>query len=876
MHFLTRLLVLLVAVFGALPASGADASYHKHVTALFSKLGCNGGTCHGAVQGQNGFRLSLFAADPLADRERLLREAGGRRVNFTDPDASLILQKASARVTHQGGKRISVDSWEYDLLRKWIAAGAPADDAAMAQVKELRVQPAEQVVKPGESLSIRVQARFADGSTEDVTRFCSFQSLDPQIASANAEGRLEGKGVGDAAIIVRYRARPAMMRVLVPRPGTAAFPDVAANNFIDKHVLDKLRRLNLPPSPLADDATFLRRVSLDIAGELPTPDEVRTFLADAQADKRATKIEELLKRPGHAALWTLKFCDLLKAADFGVYADALTLEADAPRFQAWVRARLEENTPYDQFAERILLATSREGRSIEEYGDEVAKMMEGYAPGRPDLEVYKKRKTLDLYWQRRGADGVSGAMQVAHAFLGLRLECAQCHRHPHDVWQQDDLLSFANFFMRVRRVGFQGNNEKDYPDAAALFKKFNEEGKKLEAEVKKRKDTEGKKIDEDARKAKTEADRLTREIAQLEKVKKTEQVAAKKKELAAHQETLAKAEKFRQELSAMDRRAKLMPEIARRLLQAEVRLKPPGTFAKVTSPIGTAESRTLRLLGEPGALATGADDRDPRELVMEWMRRPDNPYFARAIVNRVWAHYFGRGIIDPPDNLSSFNPATHPELLKELCDGFIKNKYDLRWLHRTIANSRTYQQSSLAKNENEADRANYAFFPMRRLGAEVFLDALNSATGTTEKMDMKYYHWPDEIKTVEVPYPPNQNAFVSYILENFGRPKRNSAVQCDCERDSGASVFQVLTIANHPRVWEKIKDPNGRVAKLLKEKGDDVSRIDELFLATLSRLPTDAERAACLSHVKNAGSAEKGLQGVLWSLLNTREFVVQH
>lgn len=854
-------------------ARADDPSYHKHVTPLFSKLGCNGGACHGAVRGQNGFRLSLFSADPLADRERMLREANGRRINLTDPATSLILQKATSQVIHQGGKRMAVGSWEYEVIRTWIAKGAPADEAA--HVKELRVTPAEQVLKARETINVKVEARFADGKVEDVTRYCSFQSLDAAVASVDADGRVEGKGVGDAAIIVRYGAQPAMMRVLVPRTSTNALPEVAANNFIDKHVLEKLKRLNLPASPLADDATFLRRASLDINGELPTADEVRKFLADTRNDKRAQKIDELLKRPGHAALWTLCFCDLLKAADYGVYADALSLEADAPRFQAWVRARLDENTPYDQFVERILLATSREGRPMEAYGDEVVKLMEGYAPSRPDLELYKNRKTLDLYWQRRGSDGVSGAMQVAHAFLGLRLECAQCHRHPHDIWQQDDLLSFANYFMRVRRVGFEGNNEKLYPDAAALYKKYNDEAKKLEAETKKRKDTEGKKFDDDAKKAKTEADKLTREIAQLEKDKKTDEAVKKKKELATHQETMAKGEKFRQEMAALDKRAKLMPEIARRIMQAEVRLKPPGTFAKVTSPIGSAESKTLRLLGE-AASGSVREDRDPRELVVEWMRRSDNPYFAKAIVNRVWTHYFGRGIIDPPDNLSSFNPATHPELLKELCDGFIQNRFDLRWLHRTIANSRTYQQSSLATKENEADKANYAYFPMRRLGAEVFLDALNTATGTTEKMDMKYHHWPEEIKTVEVPFPPSQNAFVSYILENFGRPKRNSAVQCDCERDGGASVFQVLTLANHPRVWEKIKDPNGRVAKLVKEKNDDPSRIEELFLSTLSRLPTEGERLACESHMTNAESPEKGLQGVLWSLLNTREFVVQH
>ena len=321
----------------------------------------------------------------------------------------------------------------------------------------------------------------------------------------DANGRVTAKAVGEAALVVRYRAQPALARVLVPR-AAVAFPDVTANNFIDAHVLARLKRLNLPPADFADDATFLRRVSLDVTGELPTPDEVRAFLADAAPDKRAKKIDALLRRPGHAALWTLRFGDLLKAADFGVYADALSLEMDAPRFQAWVRARLDENTPYDQFAARILLATSREGRTIEQYAAEVKGLFEGYRAGRPDLDLYRTRKTLDLYWQRRGADGVTGAMQVAHSFLGLRLECAQCHRHPHDVWQQDDLLEFANFFTRVRRVGFQGDNEKRFPDAAAETKRFNDEAKKLEAEVKSRKDGEGKALDAAAKTAKTELD----------------------------------------------------------------------------------------------------------------------------------------------------------------------------------------------------------------------------------------------------------------------------------------------------------------------------------------------------------------------------------
>lgn len=875
-----RLLFVAVLMLLVGPGSPGAAelsvpSYQRHVTALFGKLGCNGGTCHGAVKGQNGFRLSMFGADPTGDHERLLHEYGGRRLNFSDPASSLLLLKATGQVPHGGGARLKAGSDEHRILQAWIANGAMADEVASSRVKRLNISPAERVMQPGETYRMKVEAEFSDGSTEDITEFCLFESLDQAVATVDRAGVVTGVGVGDAGLMVRYRAQPAAARVLVPRKGTNTFPKVISSSFVDDHVLAKLRRLNLLPAELCDDATFLRRVHLDVVGELPTPDEVRSFLAGTSTGKRAAKIEELLLRPGHADLWTLKFCDLLKAADFGVYADALSKEHDAPRMQAWVRARLHENIPYDEFVERILLATSREGRTMEEYVAEVNALFEGYAPGRPDLELYARRRTLDLFWQRRGSDGVKGTMQVAHAFLGLRIECAQCHRHPHDNWQQEDLLDFANLFMRVRTVGFSDKNEKLFPDAATHFKQMNEEAKRLEADVKQREEGEGKKLEEDGRKAKQEADKLTAEIARLEKTKGDESDVAKKRDLlTTAKEVQAQAESYRQETAARDKRAKQMVEAARRLMQAEARLLDKGENARVTSTLGSRESKIFRLLGESEPIVVPAD-RDPRELVMEWMRKPDNPYFARAIVNRVWAHYFGRGIIDPPDNLSAFNPATHPELLKELCDGFIENKFDLRWLHRTILKSRTYQQSSTPAEGSAADRTHYAFFPMRRLPAEVLLDALNTATGTTENMDMKYHHWPDTISTVQVPFMP-QNKFVSFVLETYGRPQRNAAVQCDCERDNSGSIFHVLMLSNHPRVWEKIRDPAGRSARLIKAPGDITIKIDDIFLATISRLPTDQERNRCVEFMTSAENSETALQDVLWCLINTREFLLQH
>jgi hypothetical protein len=868
---------LLLYAVAPVPASEMPG-FARHVEAVFSRLGCNGGTCHGAVKGQGAFRLSLFGADPALDHERLLREGSGRRLNLLDPDASLLLLKPTGRVSHQGGKRMEVGSTEYDILRRWILAGAAKEPLERSRVKHLAVRPALQTLKAGQSYRLVVEATFADSTTEDVTRLCAFESRDTGVATVASDGTVTARGAGDAALLVRFGAEPALAMVVVPRQSNDAFPEVQPQNFIDTHVLAKLRRLGIPPTGLADDATFLRRVTLDVTGQLPTSSEVRDFLADTSPDKRAKLIDRLLARPGYAALWTLKFCDLLKANDFGVYADGIRQEVDAPRFQSWVRTRLEENIPYDEFAERILTATSRDGQSIETWAKEIAAMEDGYGPGRKDLDMYRRRKTLDLYWQRNSSTGVSAALQVAHAFLGLRMECAQCHRHPHDVWQQDDLLAFANFFSRVRKVGFEGDNEKKYPEVAVVFKRMNEEAKTLTEQAKKlRGSEEFKKLSTTSKTAEREVARLTRELTKFEKEaeKHASKITEMKKALQPHEAALAKFTEMQKRLNDMERRGRMLPEAARRVMHSEVRLLEAGKrFATVTSPLGTQTSKRYRLLGQSNDVEV-AKDSDPRQLVMDWLRRPENPYFARAIVNRVWAHYFGRGIVDPPDNLSSFNPPTHPELLQELCDRFVQNKYDLKWLHRAILNSRTYQQDSTASPANEFDRANYAYFAYRRLPAEVLLDAINQATATSEKMGMEYYYWPAETRTVEVPYMP-RNEFVRFTLETFGKPKRNSAVQCDCERDGTASVLQVLALANHPHVWAKIGDEKGQVARIVKEISGDERRIEELFLVALGRLPSDEERGACRKYLQAAESGQKGLQGLMWGLLNTKEFLLQH
>lgn len=803
--------------------------FSRHVVPLFSKLGCNAGACHGAVKGQNGFRLTLFGVDAALDHERLLREFNGRRLNFQEPDASLLLLKATGQIPHEGGRRLSVGTPEYRLLRDWIQAGAPLDRPENSASPRLTVLPATQSLKLGAAYPLQVKAMFPDQTTEDVTALCSFESRDGTVAHVDGRGKVTAVAVGDTIVIARYRGDPVMAHVLVPAPAKGEFAPLKEHNFVDRHVLAKLKQLNIQPAELCDDVTFLRRVCLDVTGALPTPDEVRTFLADKNSDKRAKKIDELLERPGYSALWATRFSDILRPSLFDVKS-GLNENASARRSYEWLRARLQENVRYDELTERILLATSVEGRSAADWVREVESQLEEDAAKGADLKAYGKRRTLDLYWQRPSAVGVKGTLQIAHAFLGLRMECAQCHRHPYDVWQQDDLLSFANFFMPIGGAGGGAASPeiaKQVDMLAMQAKQLREEAKKLSAQVKSLGKEEAAKLKDEIKRASDKAQRL---------------------------DTLSK-----------------------RLKGTEVRVLSKAGFASVTSTLGSQKSDAFRLLGQKQSIKLAAGE-DPRAVVMAWLRRPDNPYYSKAIVNRVWAHYFGRGIIDPPDHLSPFNPPTHPELLAELSADFVKHRYDLKHLHRLILNSRTYQQSAKTNASSKHDSANYASFYLRRLPAEVLVDAVNHATLGKETYPPELFVPPGAL-AVEVAGSTGveqKKATLQYAFHIFGRPLRAPDVQCDCERDATVTVVQALFLANHPSIQAKVAAPDGRVARLAKEQPDAAKAIEEIYLWTLSRPPSDAERQACVGYLQDAPSRQRGLEDVMWSLLNTREFQLNH
>ena len=292
--------------------SGGTPDFVRHVVPLFSKLGCNNRACHGSFQGQNGFRLSLFGFEPLEDHRELLENDGDDiRIDVKDPEASLILFKPTHEDEHEGGERMKVGSWQYRMLREWIAEGARHDSKRDVRVTRLKITPREIILnRSGEEVTLRATAIFSDGTEEDVTGLTLFTSNDKSIADLSADGQVKVLRTGDTSIIAQYSGAVASTQVLVPaaddgQPYAIAFP----HNKIDEFVSAKLRKLRIRPSDLCSDGDFIRRVFLDVIGTLPTVDETRNFLAARSPGKRAKLIDDLLVHPAYARYWGMKFSD---------------------------------------------------------------------------------------------------------------------------------------------------------------------------------------------------------------------------------------------------------------------------------------------------------------------------------------------------------------------------------------------------------------------------------------------------------------------------------------------------------------------------------------------------------------------------------------
>lgn len=724
--------VLLAASSSAAEPS-RPLSFVNDVEPILTKAGCNAGVCHAkAITGQRGFRLSVLGFEPEEDYEAIVKQGKGRRVFPPAPEESLLITKGAAIVPHTGGKKLEPGSEDYKLLVRWIAEGMNYTLKDEAKLSGISVEPARVTMKVKTTQQLKVTARYSDGSSRDVTKLALYEANDRAMAEASEAGMVKTLDIpGNVAVMVRYGGRGSVCSVSVPL-GAPVDSTPPVKNFIDQHVFANLKQIGVPPSPLCDDSTFLRRVYLDIGGRVPTADETKAFLASHEPDKRDKVIDTLLNSPDYADYFANKWTSLLKNTR-SENADITSNFA----FHAWMRDSLLANMKYDQIVRQILAST-------------------GTIVSNPPVAWYKRVK-----------EPTTQLEDVAQLFLGVRMQCAQCHHHPFERWTQAEYYHLAAFFSQIGRK----------PTAIAG------------------------------------------------------------EDLIFHKRGTAQTE---------HRKTRVM-------------LKPAG--------LGEAE------------LDIAPDD-DPRLALVDWMSKKDNPFFARALVNRYWKHFFKRGLVEPEDDLRDSNPPTNPELFEALAKSFTASGYDLKELVRVIAQSHAYQLSSTPNQYNAIDRQAFSHYYPRRMTAEVMLDSIDMLTGSkTDFADL-----PPGTRAISLP--DNSYNRAAPFLKVFGRPEGASV--CECERVQSASLAQSLHLMNASDVKAKLTASGGRAELLTKAEMPEPKRIRELYLAAFSREPTADEVKISESYIAKprtdaAGkpmdsqkSRRNGYEDLLWALLNTKEFMYNH
>ena len=705
-----------------MPRTDRTWDFGTDIVPILTRLGCNTGSCHGKAAGQNGFHLSLFGYDATGDFLALARDAGQRRVSKLAPKESLFLAKATGQVAHGGGPRLKVGSPEYQTLCAWVRDGAPDSRGKGhgALVKVSVLPPGAILPEPGPR-QFRVVAQFADGHERDVTRMAIYKTNDDSAARATPEGLVSLLGRAETDLIVRYQSHVVAARLsTVINPNLSFdFAKLKRKNFIDDELFKRLESLKVPPSPTATDAAFLRRVSLDLTGEQPPPDEVRRFIADTDPEKRTKLIDGLLKTDEFVKFWRIKLGDLLQISS--------TRQGNgAYRYQAWIDTALNKNRHWDEVVKTLLTAV----------GDPAD--LEKGGPVNYAMDALEPNIQSELTAQR---------------FLGLRLRCAQCHDHPFDVWTQDSYYGLASFFAKVERKG-------GGPMMGRTTIAINPEGKVIH-------------------------------------------------------------------------------------LRTQKAVEP--TFL---------DGKTVKV----------AAKEDPRKALADWMIAGDNPYFSRAMANWVWAQFFSKGLVDPPDDMSRANPPVHPELLDALAKHFVASKFDLRDLIRTITSSETYGLSSGPVPGNERDTRLFSHHLPRPLTAHQMADALAQATDVPNR----YPGVNNTRRAIDVPDPSS----ASSILDTFGRCPR--AVSCGTTSAPALTLRQALLLIGGDVIESKISSLNGYLSSAMKLELEPNELVENLYFRTVCRPPTAEELSHWSAELKKASSQREAAEDLFWALLNSREFAFNH
>jgi len=698
-------------------------SFRLDCMPVFMRGGCNQGGCHGAARGKDGFRTSLFGMDPAGDFIRITREMPGRRINLAIPEESALIEKSVGAVPHSGNQCFEPDSTYNKALLEWITNGAQDDKADVAKVTGIEVFPS-QIVMEGKNgtQQITVRATFSDGTDRDVTNLALFMSNNDPTASIDKNGLVTSGDRGAAFMLARYDVYSVTAQVLViPDKLQYERPKLAETNYIDTLVNENLHKLRILPSEICTDDEFVRRAFIDIAGVFPQAAEIKTFIADTSPTKRAALVDSLLERKEFTELWVMKWAELLQIRS-AINNNQPPFYKNALLYYNWLSERIGKNVPLNEIVVELLSAT-------------------GGTVSNPAVNFYQTE-----------IDQLKLTENVAQVFMGMRIQCAQCHNHPFDRWTMDDYYGFKAFFAQI------GRKQTDDPAEVIVFNSKGGESKHF----------------------------LT-------------QAVMKPKFLGGETPELLKSE-------------------------------------------------------------------DRRKVLAEWMASPRNPFFARNIANITWAHFNGAGVVEPVDDVRVSNPPSNPELIAALAQHLTDYKYDMRKFVRDICNSQTYQRSTKVNETNAGDNRNFSHAQVRRVRAEVLLDAISQITETPNK----FQGLPLGARAVQIA----DGAVSNYFLTTFGRAKRESV--CSCEVKMEPTLSQALHLMNGDAVNDRIKQ--GRVvAKMIQDKKSDREVVEDLFLRVFGRMPKDKEWAAMQQAIaSDPGARQNVLEDLFWALLNSKEFYFNH
>lgn len=699
-------------------------SFKLDVMPIWLRTGCNQGGCHGAARGKDGFRLSLFGFDPDGDYNRLTREMVGRRINLAIPEESTLIEKAIGAVPHSGNQCFDEKSEYYKTVLEWVTNGTPKDDDSKIPTPTgIEIYPLQVVLEgPGATQQITVRAKYSDGTDRDVTNLALFSSNNDGTASISKQGLVTSGDRGEAFVLARFNVFSITSQILViPDKLKYERPKLAEVNYIDTLANEKLHKLRILPSGQSPDDEFVRRVFIDVTGIMPKPAEVKAFMADTNPKKREALIDSLLQRKEFTELWVMKWSELLQVRS-GVNNNTAPFYKNALLYYNWLQDKIAKNQPINEIVVDLLSAS-------------------GGTVSNPPVNYYQTE-----------IDPIKTTENVAQVFMGMRIQCAQCHNHPFDRWTLNDYYGFKSFFMQI------GRKNTDDPQEVIVY---NSKGGE-----------------------------------------------------ATH----------------------------------------PVTGAKVAP----------KFLG--GALADLKPGEDRRKAMAKWIASPENPFFARNIANIIWTHFFGVGIVDPVDDVRISNPPSNPELLDALAKKLTDYNYDIRKFVKDLTMTATYQRTSITNESNEKDKRNFAHAMVRRVRAEVLLDAISSVTNTPNK----FQGLPLGARAVQIA----DGAVSNYFLTTFGRASRTTV--CSCEVKMEPSLSQALHLMNGDAVHQNIQ--RGKVVSaMVKEGKKDGEIVEELYLRCFGRVPNEHElKAVNQALAESADNRQAVLEDLFWALLNSKEFYFTH